>query len=165
MLSWVLVTMCHTGFIYKAEKLFPLLNSLTLITAGPCPDALSLVTFERWWDRVALSCLLLADSTSCNILPRKCLPWRCRHWLGGGWALAPRKSPPLTHQASLAWGDLLRMWPFSPLEGRTRGLARCWPTVTAKASLWCADFARHFTCFFFPLNLHRVRWGLIPLCW
>lgn len=29
----------------------------------------------------------------------------------------------------------LRMWPFSPPEGGTCGLARCWPTVTAKAPL------------------------------
>lgn len=79
MLSWAPVTTYHMRFIFKAEKLFPLLNSLTLTTLGTGLDALFLVTCKRWCDHVALSRVLLTDSTSCNILSRKFLPWWCGH--------------------------------------------------------------------------------------
>lgn len=46
-LSWVPVTTCHMGFIFKSAKLFSLLNSLTLTTSGTCLDALSLVTLRE----------------------------------------------------------------------------------------------------------------------
>lgn len=98
--------------------------------------------------------VLLADSTSFNNLSRKFLPWRCGDWLGGGWTLAPRKSLPLTHQASLwSWGDLPQNVAILSSWRRNLWLGSLLTNSNSQgSSVVCRLCIRHFTWIFFPLE-------------